>query len=175
LSISDSDLHQKLINIFVKSNSGRFAEITAAIFAGDIKLAHRLAHTLKSNAGQLGKTALQIAAGNVERDLANGENLVDRNQMEVLGRELDAVLTELTPLVHEVSKESVSPEQFDKIIEFVFSGDLEELLECNDVESLTYIDRLRLLPNSEELVRLIEDMEFRDARDALIELEKNWM
>ena len=95
----DNKLHQRLINIFMKSNSRKFDEISDAISAGDIKLAHRLVHSLKSNAGQLNKTALQQIAGEVEKNLIDGENLVTPQQLEMLEREFNAVIAEFTALV----------------------------------------------------------------------------
>ena len=62
----DSALQKKLKITFAKNNQGRFDEIASAVKSGDIKLAHRLAHTLKGNAGQIGESNLQNAAAKVE-------------------------------------------------------------------------------------------------------------
>jgi CheY-like chemotaxis protein len=88
-------LLQKLIPIFLKGNRNKFSEITGALDSGDIKLAHRLAHTLKGNAGQFGKILLQKAAADVEKQLKDGQNLVSPQQLAALETELNAALVEL--------------------------------------------------------------------------------
>ncbi|MCL2792666.1 MAG: ATP-binding protein [Spirochaetaceae bacterium] len=92
---SEAELWQKLTGSFVKDNRNRLSEIETAINTGDIKLAHRLVHTLKSNAGQLGKTLLQQAAANVEHQLKDGKNLVTEEQLKILETELNTALAEL--------------------------------------------------------------------------------
>ena len=59
-------LFEKLKLSFVKNNQTTYADIALAVESGDIKLAHRLAHTLKGNAGQIGMSGLQKAASDVE-------------------------------------------------------------------------------------------------------------
>jgi len=99
----ENDLRKKIIIHFVKDNGNKFAEITNAISAGDIKLAHRLAHTLKGSAAQVGKILLQQAATEVEQRLKDEQNRVTSRQMAALEAELNAALAELTPLANEFS------------------------------------------------------------------------
>jgi CheY-like chemotaxis protein len=162
---------------FVKDNQNRFGEITNAINTGDIKLANRLAHTMKGNAGQLGKTKLQKAAGDVENQLEDGENLVTAENLSVLETELNAVLGELAPLV----KESTPPSQAQPL-----SGQesrellekLKPLLESGNAECLKYIDKLRGINGSGEilvrtLIQQMEDLDFDPALETLEKLIKN--
>jgi CheY-like chemotaxis protein len=95
---SDYELRQKLIKNFVKSNRGMIGDITEAINSGDIKLAHRLTHTLKSNAGQLNKMTLMQAAGDLENCLKSGENNSAPRQIAALEAELNAAIAEFAPL-----------------------------------------------------------------------------
>jgi PleD family two-component response regulator len=113
---------QGLRSDFAKYNKDRFYEISDAVDAGDLKLAQRLAHNLKSNAGMLGKEKLQLAAEDVERRLEKGEDLAGSKQMAVLEAELDEVLAELLPLVAETSwpAREAAAEGFDTM------GDEEE-------------------------------------------------
>jgi len=90
----DNEFRQKLIETFVINNNDKAAEISDAIKAGDIKLAHRLSHSLKTDAAHLDKNILKKAAGEVENNLKNGENLVTTAQMDVLKRELSIVIAE---------------------------------------------------------------------------------
>jgi len=92
------DLLLEMRAIFVNDNQDTFAEFKEAIYRNDIPKAHRLAHTLKSNAGTIGKPALQAAAFEAEKLLATGENLMTPDCLKTLETELNAVLTELAPL-----------------------------------------------------------------------------
>ena len=86
------EFHLMLARNFAKSNACRHNDIINAINAGDIALAHRLAHNLKSNAGQLRRSALQKAAGDVEDNLANGISRVTAQQLQILETELKVVI-----------------------------------------------------------------------------------
>ena len=97
------DTQQVFQMLFVQNNLHKFDEIANALRVGDITLAHRLAHTLKSNAGQIGRPALQQAAAEVERQLKEGKNLVTEEQLKTLETELKAVLQKLAHLVDKYS------------------------------------------------------------------------
>jgi len=92
---SSMGFHEPLKMLFVKYNQHKYEEIANALKEGDIKMAHRLAHTLKSNAAQLGKVRLQQAAAFVEQQLKDGKNLVTDKQLAMLESELNAALAEL--------------------------------------------------------------------------------
>jgi len=172
LAQSDKELQQKLINNFVKSNNNIYNQITVAIQTGDLKLAHRLAHTLKSNAGQLKKNRLQQAADEVEHHLTNGINRTIPQHLDVLKKELDAVLTELTPLVQSPNAKPKDPPRPEKIAELL--NELEPLLIKFDTDCLQMLDELRAIPNSNELVSHIENIDFNKAIPALNELMKGY-
>ena len=91
---ADAEFQRMLQVYFVKSNQNKVDEIRKAIEEGDIELAHRIAHTLKGNAGQLGKTILQKAATDVEKNLKHGKNHVTEEQLQILEVELNMVLNE---------------------------------------------------------------------------------
>ncbi|MCL2443066.1 MAG: ATP-binding protein [Treponema sp.] len=166
---SDQVLLQKLINSFVINNRDKFIVITEAINSGDIKLAHRMAHTLKSNAGQLKKASLQKIAWEVESALKNGDNLVTPLQMSTLEAELNAVIAELEPLVSEprrhTSVKSLDPEEKRELLE-----KLEQLLEYGDMEFLSLIDDLLSIEGSDKLIQLMENLDFGAALKELAEL-----
>jgi len=92
------DILLEMRTIFVNDNQNTLAEFKDAIFHNDVQKAHRIAHTLKSNAGTIGKAALQSAARNAEMSLVNGENLLMPENLRTLETELNAVLAELEPL-----------------------------------------------------------------------------
>jgi len=169
---ADDELHQKLINRFVESNTGRYEELINAIETGDIKLAHRIAHTLKSNAGQLGKERLQKAARDVEEDLKDGIYSVDSFQMERLKAELNIVLEELIPLVNEPDISEIGQPLTIPEANYLLDGILP-FLKDNDPECLSYSNNLRAIPGSEKLIKQIENFDFNLATESLLELKKN--
>jgi HPt (histidine-containing phosphotransfer) domain-containing protein len=171
---ADKELHQQLINSFCKNNKKRFREIADAMTVGNMELAHRLAHTLKSNAGQLGKTLLQQAAEDVEERLKEGRNFVAQEQMETLEAELSAVLLELEPLVSKVERPvAVEPvELLAKEDAFKVLDELEPLLASGNLDCMSFVDNLRLIPGSEELIQQMENFDFLRAVETLAELKK---
>jgi PAS domain S-box-containing protein len=173
----DKNLRLRLIDNFVKSNQTKLSEIKRVISEGDIKLAHRLAHTLKGNAGQLGKSALQKAAGDVEHLLADGKNSVSAAHMDILEAELNAALAEFAPLIDvpapaRPAAPAGSPGSPDTTQSMELLAKLADMLEDGDTECLKLIDSLRLLPGSEELIRQMENFDFDPALATLAELKK---
>ncbi|MDR2693276.1 MAG: transporter substrate-binding domain-containing protein [Chitinispirillales bacterium] len=92
------DILLEMRTIFVNDNQNTFAEFMEAIRHCDIQKANRIAHTLKSNAGTIGKPALQAAALDAEKRLANGENTLTPECLKTMETELNAVLAELESL-----------------------------------------------------------------------------
>jgi HPt (histidine-containing phosphotransfer) domain-containing protein len=170
----------------VKDNQNKLGEIKDALNSGDIKLAHRLAHTLKSNAAFLGKILLQQAAANIEDQLKDGQNTVTPQQMIALETELSAALTELSAELSvstvKETKEKAEDSQGGKgeqgekaSIEFVKETfeKLEPMLEMGNLECRNLIDSLRRIPETEKLIQQIDDLDFQEALVTLGELRKN--
>ena len=93
---ADAEFQKMLTQHFLKNNRSNFDEIVRSLEKGDIDTARRLAHSLKSNAAQLGKIGLQAAAADVESRLKDGENLVSEEQLKLLETELLKALNELS-------------------------------------------------------------------------------
>jgi len=93
---ADLVFQKELQQLFVKNNKNKYNEITEALECGDIELACRLIHSLKANAGQIGKIILQNIAFDVEHKLKNGKNYVTGDQLKILKTELDVVLSEFS-------------------------------------------------------------------------------
>ncbi|MCL2077800.1 MAG: ATP-binding protein [Oscillospiraceae bacterium] len=93
-------LQKMLMSEFVKNNQTRYKDLTDAIAAGDTKLAHRLMHSLKGNAGFIGKTNLQGIAKEAET-LLKAEKSVPMNIMDALETELTLTLEELTTALNQ--------------------------------------------------------------------------
>jgi len=163
----DEVIQKRLKEHFVRKNQTIHAEIEAAMETGDIKLAHRLAHTLKSNAAQIHKAALEYAAEEIEVRLLNGENKVTQDLMENLQIELDVVLAELKPLAEESEKQGTVPKLVLTTDAVALFEKLEPLLKSSNTECLEFVDDLRLIPGSEQIIMYIEDFDFESAVEAL--------
>jgi len=171
----DITLKNQLIADFVKSNRAKFDEITQAVNGGDIKLAQRLAHNLKSNAGLLGKTALQKAAEDVENSLMSGQIPLPEAQTRFLQFELDSVLGELKSYIDEITV-PVQTETKTAVVDGEKAREiferLEPLLRSGTPECLKLIDDLRAIPGSAKLIEQMEDFYFRQALKTLAELKE---
>jgi len=157
---------------FVKNNQATFSKIIQAVDAGDIKLAYRLVHTLKSNAGQIGEIHLQEVAAETETMISEGKNRLDEKQANILESELNSVLERLAPLLIEANvknrPEAVDAQKAQEIIE-----KLEPMLIKRKPECMNLLDEIRAIPGADELVRQVEDFEFTRAIDELSKLKQS--
>ncbi|MCL2443540.1 MAG: ATP-binding protein, partial [Treponema sp.] len=168
----ENELQQKLIINFVNNNSNKISEIKDALSSNDIKLAHRLAHTLRGNAGQLKKTELQKAAEDVEMQLKTGESHVTPGQMAALEEELKKVLVEFEPIVKDTAPIASGKELLDAAAARLLLEELEPILMDSNTDCLNYIETLRSISGSEELIRQMESFKFKNALECFIELKK---
>jgi len=195
---AENELRQKLITNFVKDNRNKFPEITDALDYGDIKLAHRLVHTLKGNAGQLGKTVLQKTAEQIElqlRDILSaapenqkipgGRSLVAAEYLKALEAELKAVLAEFSLLGSEPAQigDISQVVKFDAESARSLFARLETMLEMGNPECRELVGTLRLVPGFsgdprgtelliEDMIQQMNDLDFEPALVSLAELKK---
>jgi signal transduction histidine kinase/DNA-binding response OmpR family regulator len=160
-------LKLKLMVNFVKDNKARYSEITNALNSGDIKLAHRLTHTLKSNAALLGKTKLQETCEDAERLLEDGKNKMTSEILDVLETRLTAVLNELEPLTKDVPPPPVAELLGEEETREVLTK-IKPLLEAGNADCLKYINTLRGIPGTEKLIQQMEDLDFGQAFETLM-------
>jgi CheY-like chemotaxis protein len=126
-SIEELEFLKKLKISFLRNCKNKYMEIIDALEKNDIKLAHRLAHGFKSNAGQIGKIHLQHAAMYIERHLKDGKNLVTPMQMTLFEKELNNTILQL--------HEELSPDTTQQEDNFYISNDITEfgdISEFND-------------------------------------------
>ena len=176
---AEHELRQNLMSSFVKDNRNTPARIAEAISAGDVKLAHQLAHNLKSNAGHLGSTALQFAAAAVEQQLKDGKNLIRTEQMTALQSELDAALLQFAAELQDNGSKAAPKTQApgtDSARELI--AKLEPLLETGNPACLELIADLRSIQEScsnppaiEELIQQMENFDFGQAFVTFCELK----
>jgi HPt (histidine-containing phosphotransfer) domain-containing protein len=172
----DIEFQNSLQLLFLKNNKTKFEEIKNALKEGDIKLAHRIAHTLKSNAGQIGKIPLQQAAAVVENQLKNEEHRVSREQLSNLETELSAAMSELGVLFQEISGNEtkageVKPLDTDAALALL--GRLEPMLKMGNPDCLKLSGELRGIHGSEELIEHINGFDFEAAMAAFAALKKS--
>jgi len=167
-------LQQKLISSFVMNNRDKITEIKNAINKGELKLAHRMVHTIKSNAGQLQKKQLQQACEKVEASLKNGENNVTPQQWEELEMQMDAVLAEHKDAAQESEIPVDVGEPLDSLAALELIDVLEPLLKGRNTDCLTYVDSLRSIAGSETLIKQMENFDFRAAMNTLAEIKKEY-
>gem|GEM_PF-1028802 len=174
----NEELQKKLRINFLKgnligNNQTVHTQIMEAVASGDTKLAHRLAHTLKGNAGLIGKTGLRNAAAEVEALLRDGSTSIWENKMNNLKTELMTVLEELKPLLDEPvvreKSEMLSLEQTMALF-----AKLQPMLENNNTDCFDLLDELHIVPGAEELAQQINDFDFKSATGTLVELKKKW-
>ena len=158
-------LKQLKVN-FVKSNQDKFAEIKKALDDGDVTLAHRLVHTLKSNAGQIGENMLQKVAANAEDMLVDGKNFLSERQLKLLDAELNQVLKGLAPLLIE-EQEAKKDVTISKEKALILFEQLESMLISWNPECMNLLNDIRAIPGTENLAQFIEDFEFRKAQEEL--------
>ena len=152
---------------FVKDNQTTFDDIVQAVENRDFTLAHRLAHSLKSNAGQIGEKKLQETAAVLEDILADGQTIPDPDQLKLLEDDLNAVLDELAPLLIEKSNrqktESISEQSITKLFD-----KLEVMLKNRNPECITLLSDIQMISGTEELAWFVEEFEFRKALTELL-------
>ena len=175
VSVTDVDAEQQtaeddkslvqLKDFFVNNNKSTFFNIKQAIENNDIKQAHRIVHTLKSNAGQIGEAELRQKAAILEDLLEKGKEHVADMHMSSLENELNAVLEKLTSQMIG-SKEVIIANTEESLI---IIGKLEPLLSGRKPECMYMLDEIRSLPDSGKLADFVENFDFVQA---LTELEK---
>ncbi|MCL2761944.1 MAG: ATP-binding protein [Treponema sp.] len=189
----EEDQRIEMIAAFVKSNQTTIKDINDAIKAGNIKLAHRLAHTLKGVAGIVGKTMLIEAAWTVEQYLSAGKTEFLSDQMSALESALNAALADLTPLVEnytskvaaqrtaavlwtaeeqETAPESAS-ESFHREDALKLLESLDLLLKADSFDSLNFVKYLNAIPGMEQLADQVDNLKFRQARETLTAIRQN--
>jgi len=176
IDVFDPDLEFKKVlrQHFWKNNRNLYKEIINALEADDITLAHRITHTLKSNAGQLGNTNLQKAAAAVEANLKEGKNNVTEEQLKTLENELSLFIDELASFFEgeEIQKPpqkgaELEPEKIRELLE-----KLESLIAAGNPECRSYTGELRLIPGTELLIQQMDDFNFEAAVLTVRELKE---
>jgi len=155
---------------FVKENQNTFKNIMASLNSGDVKTAHRIAHTLKSSAGYLGKKELQEAAFSLEQSLQSGPTGYTLEQLDSLEKELEKALREFEPLLKEEESRKPNAAQIDGEKLASLLSTLDPLLSKGDFGAASFVEELRGIVGMEELAKRIDDYDFEGALRLLKEI-----
>jgi HPt (histidine-containing phosphotransfer) domain-containing protein len=159
---NDNEEYQKMLQRnFYNNNQTVVNDIIEAVASGDAILAHRLAHTLKGNAGLLGKTGLRNAASEVEALLRDGIESVWENKIKILKAELVLVLDEYKPLLEETTQ--VQRQELDVEQTLALFEKLKPMLENDNPECVDLLGSIRAVSGAETLVQQIENYNFKEA------------
>ena len=163
----EDELRRKSIITFVKENRDAFEAITKSLSSSDTKTAHRIAHTLKSSAGFLGKKELQEAALSLELSLQAQPPGYTPEQLDVLINELDKALREFEPLLKEAESQKPDAVQLDKEKLAALLLEVKPLLEKGDFGAAGYVELLQGIAGMEKLAERIDDYDFEGALQIL--------
>jgi signal transduction histidine kinase/DNA-binding response OmpR family regulator/HPt (histidine-containing phosphotransfer) domain-containing protein len=127
-------LYRDLLGQFAARQGDAAAQISNAVESGDLKLAERLAHTVKGVAGNLGITEVQSVAQRLEKALRDGEGTVSAVLVEfsnVMSAQVLAIEKALGDSAT-VRPEDVQASRFDRKAATAAIARLRALLEASD-------------------------------------------
>ena len=174
---AENELTKRLRSDFVRKNKHKFHEISDAISRDDITTAHRLVHTLKGNAGQLGSKSLFAIAEKIEYMLLDHTLPVPKHDMKMLRNELKRTLAEFEQLIqadvgaasqtHAVN--SSNSESLKSLEATALLAKLSELLKDSNAGCLGLIPELSALGGErvEKLICEIDEYDFEVAAETL--------
>lgn len=97
--MGDRALYARVLRRFRDDYRHGAARIGAAVDSGDMRLAHRMAHTLKGASGMISAPALQRRAGLLEVALRGDGARCHAEAIDALDAALDAVLQAIEPVL----------------------------------------------------------------------------
>jgi len=159
-------LQKNIKNMFMKSYQNFLVDFKEALDKKDVELAHRLVHTLKGIAGQIGEKRLQTKAAEVENKLKNKIIELKNELIIEFETEFRLVLLKLAPFLVDETKIKKKMELDKNKIDTIFF-ELENLLQNNDSACLDKIDEIENIEGTKELVNNIKDLSFKKAIDEL--------
>ncbi|KZN38074.1 histidine kinase [Pseudoalteromonas luteoviolacea CPMOR-2] len=164
-----------IIKKFARNQIEETINLSQALVIGDLEHAERIAHSLKGASANLCIDELSKQASDIESAISKGEKVASQD-VEIMTQ----YLRELHQALSEVQQDTPPPEQVSSNVvplnisrsDFI---ELEELLLACDTQSVDKVHELKAKHKiSEEtcnqLIELIEDFEFDQARDVISQL-----
>jgi PAS domain S-box-containing protein len=195
---NEQELYRRLCTVFHQDHRDDHTKIRDALAGNDLKLAHRLAHTLKSTAGLIGGKKLSRTALAVEKALAAGNDNL-HTELDRLGGDLGELLAQLEETGLAAPTENAAADAAEtagtsaetrdgpsgrpagtpaEIQVFIaLCGRLEPLLKAGSTGSFAFLDDIKtiILPldgGGKHLVQQIDDFEFTAALKTLRALRR---
>jgi signal transduction histidine kinase/DNA-binding response OmpR family regulator/HPt (histidine-containing phosphotransfer) domain-containing protein len=176
--LGDAALYSRLVGGFVQKEATTAARITAALDAGDVPLATRLAHTLRGLAGTVGAMELAADAAGLEKTLQAGDVETGRRGVAALG----ARLADTVALLRTITEPAGAPaapaapsaaRAADPRRAWAVLGELQPLLDECSPDAADRVDELAAaLPGPafasalEALERALDELDFEAAQQA---------
>jgi PAS domain S-box-containing protein len=172
----DGGLYRHLLQAFGEDHGRDADRIAAALIAGDLTLAHRLAHTLKSTAGLIGAPRVRQRAFEVEQALSEENAAAAERRLSLLAGELEALMEDLLLLPGPEGKPPAKANPPDREKALGLVEKLKPLLKTGNTASLDLREEIRSclsLPGGREdmLIKQIGDFEFKKALETLLEIQ----
>lgn len=162
-------LYTRLKHDFAQNNRNTFARLSSAIDDGDRVLAHRIVHSLKSSAAQIGAISLAESANTVEGILSEnkGEKEAElKKGLFDLDNALREALRELAPTTMTTSQRKARAKKYtmERSAILTFLARLEPLLTSGDSDSVQFLPAVQdiLAPLGPLAVRLYDEMDAFD-------------
>jgi CheY-like chemotaxis protein len=169
-------LYKQLLSKFAAGNSRTTATIREDLDRGDDKTAARLAHTIKSVAGNIGAENLSRAAGELERAVKAGETPAVNDLLVDFGRLMEQVLDSIREL-EKKWRQTLKPEtrpDLDLQAARAVLIDLRNLLETDMAQAMTRAEELKgltaaaeLAPNYKLLRKSLDGFDTEEAATAI--------
>jgi len=165
----EKELRLKLLKTFVKENRHTYETIISSLESNDMQSAHRIAHTLKSSAGYLGKNELHKVALSLEKSLHSEPPSYTQSQLKTLEAELSSALSEFEILINESRDDKKQTTQLDDDELAIILNELEPLLKSGDLASMEYVEKLKGITGMTEIAEMIEDYDFTSALELILD------
>jgi CheY-like chemotaxis protein len=171
----------RLASDFISKHSTDFKQISEAIAVGDRKLAHRLAHTIKSTSALVGAKKLSKLALEIENKLASDKCNPTEMQLIEFDDLLKRVIGELVRIVNsqmpisiasQIENEGKVTKILDKEEVASFIKILEPLLASGNTDCFNFVDEINeklsyIGPESKILIEQLHAFDFKDALNTL--------
>ncbi|MCL2192051.1 MAG: ATP-binding protein [Treponema sp.] len=168
--LKSSGTQEKMYRDFARSQKNTMAEIENAVQANDMQAAHHLAHELKGLAGLIRETTLMEIAQKTESALREGH--APANLLDALGIEMEIILAKIKAQYPDVQNNRQADINFDKTKASEIFDRVVRLLKENSFEAVQLCDELATIPQTDELIRQIEDVDFGKALQTIENLRK---
>ncbi|MDR1515865.1 MAG: Hpt domain-containing protein [Synergistaceae bacterium] len=176
-SAGDETLYRDLLSNFVSDHALDWSLIGDAAGRGDIAVARRIAHTLKSVAALIGARRLHNIAWTIEEKFTEGDGSPTADEMLYLDAEMRAVLAEIDSSETGRSADKREPIALDRDGASDLMERLLPLLESGNAASLDMTDEIRSIlsplgDSANVLAERIQNFDFDEALNVLTELQR---